>query len=107
MDNVIDAKWMYTWKVDEQGCVVKAKSRLEARGFKQREKNNFGETFAPTVSSSCVRLRSAIACECDLDLCHFDIDQVFVQSRLDENVLLRLPKGCGKMSGKVVRLNKV
>ena len=59
---------MYTWKVDEHGWVVKAKSRLVARSFKQREGVNFGETFAPTVSSSCVRLLSAIACECGLDL---------------------------------------
>ena len=58
------------------------------------------------MSISCVRLLSAIACECDLDLCHFDVDQAFVQSRLDDSVFLRLPKGCGKMSGKVVRLNK-
>ena len=60
----------------------------------------------PTVSSSCVRLLSAIACECDLDLCHFDVDQAFVQSDLEEDVFLRLPKGCGDLSGKVVRLNK-
>ena len=86
--------------------MVKAKSRLVARGFKQREGIDFGEMFAPTVSSPCVRLLSAIACECDLDLCHFDVDQAFVQSRLDENVFLRLPKGCGKMSGKVVTLYK-
>ena len=33
-------------------------------------------------------------------------DQAFVQSHLDEDVFLRLPKGCGKLSGKVVRLNK-
>ena len=101
------AKWVYTWKVDEQGWVVKAKSRLVARGFKQREGIYFGETFAPTLSSSYVRLLSAIVCECDLDLCHFDVGQAFVQSRLEENVFLRLPRGCGKMSGKVVRLNKV
>ena len=50
--------------------MVKVKSRLVARGFKQREGVDFSETFAPTVSSSCVRLLSAIACECDLDLCH-------------------------------------
>ena len=61
MDNVIDAKWVYTWKVDEQGWVVNAKSRLVARGFKQREGIDFGDTFAPTVSSSCLRLLSAIA----------------------------------------------
>ena len=97
---------MYTWKVDEHGWVVKAKSRLVARGFKQLEGVDFSETFAPTVSSSCVRLLSAIACECDLDLCHFDVDQAFVQSDLEEDVFLRLPKGCGDLSGKVVRLNK-
>ena len=74
MDNVIDAKWVYTWKVDEEGSVVKAKSRLVARGFKQREGIDFGETFSPTVSSSYVRLLSAIACEYDFDLCHFDAD---------------------------------
>ena len=85
--------------------MVKAKPRLVARGFKQREGVDFGETFARTVSSSCVRLLSAIACECDLDLCHFDVDQAFVQSDL-EDVFLRLPKGCGDLSGKVVRLNK-
>ena len=65
MDNVIDAKWVYTWKVDEQGQVVKAKSRLVARGFKQCEGIYFDEIFAPTVSGSCVRLLSAIACEND------------------------------------------
>ena len=29
----------------------------------------------PTVSSSCVRLLSTTVCECDLDLCHFDVDK--------------------------------
>ena len=86
---------------------MKAKSRLVARGFKQREGFNFGETFAFTVSSSCVRLLSAITSECELDLCHFDVYRAFVQSHLDEDVFLRLPKGCDKLSGKVVRLNKV
>ena len=85
--------------------MVKAKSRLVARGLKQREGVDFGDTFAPIVSSSCVRLLSAIACKCDLDRCHFDVDQAFVQSDL-EDVFLRLPKGCGDLSGKVVRLNK-
>ena len=53
-----------------------------------------------------MRLLSAIAWECDLDLCHFDVDQAFVQSDLVEDVFLRLPKGCGDPLGKFVRLNK-
>ena len=103
---MIDAKWVYTWKTDEHGWVVKAKSRLVARGFKQREGIDFDETFAPTVSGSSVRLLSAIACECDLYMCHIDVEQAFVQSELEEEVFLRLPKGCGDFSGKIVRLNK-
>ena len=37
-----------------------------------------------------MRLLSAIACEIDLDLCHFDVDQGFVQSNLDQDARLRL-----------------
>ena len=103
---MIDANWVYMWKTDEHVWVVKSKSRLVARGFKQREGIDFSETFAPTVSTSCVRLLSAIVCECDLDLCHFDVDQAFVQANTEEDVFLRLPEGYGDLSGKIVRLNQ-
>ena len=53
-----------------------------------------------------MRLLSAIACELDLDVYHFDVKQAFVQSKPDEDVFLRLPRGCGRLSGKKVRLNK-
>ena len=97
---------MYRWKVNEHEW-VKAKLRLVARGFRQCKGIDVNETFAPIVSSSCVLLLSAIACERDLDLCRFDVDQAFIQSDLEEGVFLRLLKGCGHLSGKViVRLNK-
>ena len=71
--------------------MVKAKSRLVARGFKQREGVDFSETFAPLcrvpMSVYCFHV---IACEPDLDLCHFDVDQAFIQSHLDGDVFLRL-----------------
>ena len=78
-----------------------------ARGFKQREGIDFDEAFAPTVSSFCARILSAIACELDSDLCYSDVGQAFVQSHLDDDVVLRLPKACCKPSSKrVVRLKK-
>ena len=52
------------------------------------------------------RLVTAIACELGLDLCHFDAKQAFVQSKLDEDVYLRMPQGCGALSGKVVKLGR-
>ena len=76
-----------------------------ARKFKQREGFDFRETSAFTASSPSVRLLSAIACELDLGLCHFDVDQIFVQSKLDQDIFLRLTKGCGSLSGKIAQLN--
>ena len=54
-----------------------------------------------------MRLLSAIACELDLFcLYHFDVDQAFVQSKPDKDVFVRLSKGCGSLSGKIVRLKR-
>ena len=71
---MVDAKWLFSWKSDELGWISKPKSKLVVRGFKQREGIYFGETFAPTVSSSCVRLLSAVDYDLDLDVCHFDVE---------------------------------
>jgi len=85
---------------------VRAKARLVARGFSQREGVDYLETFSPCPSVSSIRLLTAVACELGLDLCHFDAEQAFVQSKLDEEVYLRMPQGCGALSGKVVKLGR-
>ena len=36
----------------------------------------------------------------------FDIEQAFVQLELDHEVFMKLPPGCGSMSGKIVHLGK-
>ena len=69
---------MYSWKSDEFGNVVRAKARLVARGFGQREDIDFFDTFSPCPSVMSIRLLAALACELDLDLCHFDVEQAFV-----------------------------
>ena len=103
---MISSKLIFDWKVDQFGWPTKAKARLVARGDMQREYIDFGDLHAPTVASSSVRLLAALACEHDLELCHFDIDQAFVRADLAEDVYMRLPEGCGSLSGKVVKLSK-
>ena len=82
VDYYIDAKWVLNWKADEFGWPTKTNSRLVARGGQQRMNMEFRDLFAPTVAVSSVRLLTASACELNMDLCHFDIKQAFVQSNL-------------------------
>ena len=83
-----------------------AKARLVARGFSQREGVDFFETYSPCPSVPSIRLLTAVARELGLDLCHFDAEQAFVQSELEEDLYIRLPQGCGELSGKVVKLGR-
>ena len=53
-----------------------------------------------------IRLLAAIACAFGWDLCHFDAEQAFIQSKLDEVVFIHLPPGCGELSSKVVKLGR-
>ena len=64
------------------------------------------EIFSPTANAASIRLIVALACKIDWELLHLGIEQAFVQSELDHDVFMKLPQGCGSMSGKIVRLNK-
>ena len=83
-------------------------AKLVARGDQQRADIDFGELFAPTFFVPFVRLLAAMAFELGLDLCHFEVEQAFVQSPLGEDVYtyMQLPEGCGWLSGMVVKVKK-
>ena len=78
MDNYIPAKSVCDWRADEYGWPTKTKARVVVRGDQERVNIDFEEFFAPTVAVSSVRLLTAMACELDLDLCHFVTEQAFV-----------------------------
>ena len=103
---VVESKWVYRWKVNSEGEVVRAKARLVAKGFSQVPGVDFDETFSPCPQSPSVRLVLGIAVQQNLDLFHFDAQQAFIQSDLNEEVYMRLPPGCGKSSGTTVRLRR-
>ena len=66
--NVVSARWVFTWKVDKAGCVIKPKSRLVARGFSQVHTVDSMETYPPTPEALCVKTVVAVAVELDREL---------------------------------------
>ena len=104
--NVVTGKWVRNWKTDDRGNVIKPKSRMVARGFGQIHNVDFSEAFAPTPSTASVKIAVVVANEKGWLLWHLDVQQAFIQAHLDEAVYMRLPAGCGDMSGEVVLLQR-
>ena len=92
--------WVFDPKAYGYGWLTKTKARMVARGDGHGTNVDFGELFAPTVAILSVRLFTDMSCELDLDLRHFDVKQAFAQTHLEENVFMRLPRGCGRLRGK-------
>ena len=68
---------------------------MEANGYSQVEGVDYFDTFDPTASTTSNRLVAAMTSKLDWDLGHLDVDQAFMQSELDTEVLFRLPVGVG------------
>ena len=47
--NVIGTKWIFKNKLNENGDVIRNKSRLVCKGYAQQEGIDFEETFAPVA----------------------------------------------------------
>ena len=53
--SVVSARWVFAWKVDTDGNIVKPKARLVARDFSQVHTVDFLKTYAPTPAASSVK----------------------------------------------------
>nr|GEW90003.1 retrovirus-related Pol polyprotein from transposon TNT 1-94 [Tanacetum cinerariifolium] len=53
--NVINLKWLWKNKRDEENTVIRNKSRLVAKGYAQKEGVDFEESFAPVARLEAVR----------------------------------------------------
>ena len=104
--NIVDSKWVHTYKEDEQGYCVRTKSRLVARGFSQAAAVDYNEITSPEPTAAPVKIIAAVANEKSLPVYHLDVSQAFVQAPLRGGIFIRLPPGCGDLSGNIVRLLK-
>jgi hypothetical protein len=60
--NVIDTKWVFRNKLNEDGQVTRNKARLVCKGYAQIEGIDFEETFSSVARMEAIRLLLAYAC---------------------------------------------
>ena len=71
-----------------------------AKGFSQVQDIDYFLTFAPTPASASVKFLADVANEYGPKIFRFDVAQGFVRVKLDLEIYMKLPDGCGDMSGR-------
>jgi hypothetical protein len=91
--NVIGTKWVFRNKENEDGIVVKNKSRLVAQGYIQVEGLDFDETFAPVARLEAIKILLAYACSRNIKLYQMDFKSGFLNGKISELVCVEQPPG--------------
>ncbi|GJP67686.1 hypothetical protein CLOP_g24479 [Closterium sp. NIES-67] len=89
----IQCKWLAKIKTDEKGEPSVYKSRLVAKGFQQKEKEDYKEVFAPTAKSPTLRVLLAVAAVRKWKVKQMDIVTVFLYGIVEEEVYMVQPPG--------------
>ncbi|GKA94519.1 putative ribonuclease H-like domain-containing protein [Tanacetum coccineum] len=91
--NVIALKWLWKNKCDAENIVVRNKSRLVAKGYKQEEGIDFEESFAPVARLEAVRMFIAFAAYRNINIFQMDVKMAFLNGPLKEEVYVSQPEG--------------
>nr|GEV40040.1 copia protein [Tanacetum cinerariifolium] len=91
--NVINMKWLWKNKPDEENIVIRNKSRLVAKGYAQKEGVDFEESFAPVARLKAVRLFIAYAAHKSFTVYQMDVKTAFLYGPLKEEVYVNQPDG--------------
>jgi hypothetical protein len=71
--NVIDIKWVFKNKLNEDGQVTRNKARLVCKGYAHIEGIDFEETFSLVAIMEAIRLLLAYAFSKNVKVYHMDI----------------------------------
>ncbi|CAI7814126.1 unnamed protein product [Closterium sp. NIES-53] len=90
-------------KTDDKGQVTIYKSRLVAKGFMKKEKQDFNKIFAPTAKPPTLRVLLADAAVSGNSIAQMDISTEFLNGILEEDVYMTQPPGYEDGPAAVIR----
>nr|GEX01660.1 copia protein [Tanacetum cinerariifolium] len=106
--NIIALKWLGKNKCDAKNIVVRNKTRLVAKGYRQEEGIDFEESFTFVARLEAVRMFIAYAAHKNITIFQMDMKTAFLNGPLKENVYVSQPEGFidPKLANHVYRLKK-
>lgn len=101
---LLPLKWVFTYKIDENQFLERAKARICVRGDLQ-PRNELENTYAATLAARSFRIAMALAAHRDLEILQFDVVNAFLNASLHgKPVYCELPDGFKKAGKCVIRL---
>jgi len=91
--NIISSRWVFKYKRDANGKIIKRKARLVAKGYTQEYGIDYKETFAPTLKQDTIRIITTIAVEKNFEIKQIDINSAYLNAPLKEKIYMKAPEG--------------
>ncbi|GJY15307.1 retrovirus-related pol polyprotein from transposon TNT 1-94 [Tanacetum coccineum] len=94
-DNIkpLTLKWLFKNKHDEENTVIRNKTRLVVRGYRQEEGIYFEESFARIARMEAIRIFLAYVAHKSFIVFQMDVKTAFLHGTLKEDVYVCQPKG--------------
>ncbi|GJV44927.1 zinc finger, CCHC-type containing protein, partial [Tanacetum coccineum] len=86
----LGCKWIFKRKMKVDGTIDKFKARLVIQGFRQKERIDYFDTYAPVVRITTIRLLFSFGY---LVIHQMDVQTTFLNGDLDEQVYMKQPEG--------------
>nr|GEX81899.1 hypothetical protein [Tanacetum cinerariifolium] len=86
-------KWIFKNKHDEEQTVIRNKSCLVVRGYRQEEGLDFKESFAAVARMEAIRIFLAYAAHKSFSVLQMDVKTAFLHGSLKEDVYVCQPEG--------------
>ncbi|EKG09075.1 Reverse transcriptase RNA-dependent DNA polymerase, partial [Macrophomina phaseolina MS6] len=100
---VIPLTWVFKYKFDENGYLLKCKARICVRGDLQTTQE---DTFAATLAFRIFRALMAIICAFDLETRQYDVVNAFPHVPLEQTTYCKPPEGITLKNEQVLQLLK-
>jgi hypothetical protein len=91
--NVVGSRWVYKIKPRTDGSIEWYKMLLVIRGFTQQECINYSETFSLIIMQATIKLVIFIVVSRGWKIHQLDINNVFLNRVLAEEVYIKQPPG--------------
>jgi hypothetical protein len=104
--NLISSRWIFTYKQNDKGEIIKRKSRLVAKGYTQQFGIDYKETFSPTLKQDSIRIFTSISAQHNFNIEQIDVNAAYLNAGLKEDLYMKPPKGHEDYNKRYWKLNK-